>query len=85
LELDGIDGTIRTICIAFYHLQNSGPPEALEYFRSVVLLSLLGKIESVTKELPHRNWERHQVFFAASDPMELSSRCVHHMIIPEMV
>jgi len=70
LELHGVDGTIRSADIVFDYLQDTGTSEAFEHFRRVVLPAVLGEVQGVTEELPYVGGERHQVFFATSEPHE---------------
>ena len=50
-----------------------------------MLLAILGKVQSVAEELPHRDRKRHQILLAAPNPEERFLRIVHFSIIPEQV
>lgn len=84
-ELDGVDGSVRSSRIVFNHLQNPRASESLQYLAGIVPLTILGKVQGVTEELPYANWQRHQVLLAAPNPDQRLFGGKHRLIIPEQV
>jgi hypothetical protein len=85
LELDGVDGSVRSTRVVFDHFQYSRAPETFQHLCGVVLFAVLGKVQGVTEELPYANRQRHQVLFAASNPYQRFFGGKHKLIIPEKV
>jgi len=52
------------------NLQYTSAPKAFKNFGCVVLLSALGKVQGMAKELANNHGQSHQVFFAAPQPCE---------------
>jgi hypothetical protein len=51
-----------------------------------VLLSALGKVQGMTKELANTHGQSHQVFFAAAQPCKRFFFLIRHeYIIPEQI
>jgi hypothetical protein len=67
-------------------LQDTRTPKAFKNFGRFVLLTTLGKVQGMTKKLANTHWQRHQVFFAATQPCERFLFLIRHeYIIPEQI
>src|ERR1035438_5470693 len=70
LESYGVHGSIRTPVPILNHLQDASGAEAFKRLGLLVLLAILGKVKSISKEVLHRAGQGPQVPFRASHPVQ---------------
>lgn len=85
LELHGIDRAVGATCVVLDDFQDAGTAEALEHFRRIVPVAVLGEVQGMPEELAHAGRKRHQVLLAAPDPDERFFLFGHRHSIPEQI
>lgn len=58
-EFDGVGCSVRVTLVMLDDLQDTRAPKAFKNFGCVVLISALGKVQSMTKKLADAHWQSH--------------------------
>ena len=62
LEFNGVCSTVRASLVILNNLQDTRTPKAFKNFGRVVLLSALGKVQGMTKELANTHGQSIESF-----------------------